>query len=352
MRGVAHAVTYYDEPPWHIVSGFKTFIRKTGKPEDFPGLHQGPLPKDAPFRILTSFDVDRKKRSDGQMAFCPMCMSTDKFLHGGCLVWFVDGGYVAAIGPECADKENMRLAKAAYGRKVQAEREENYLIERLPLVQKRLQVLESILPAFEEADRVHRVVKGKASRAKAQLSSVFKQGGVLAIEEEIEPSLRGIGPSGLTKGDQLRTVNYGSLRGETMKLNKLELSKKLSRVISTLKHYRHWWTEERALAEVIDCDESWRHETYEYLRDAEEKYKQLRNSLIDFRRFFLHDNIERIAAWTQHPAHPAPFRISLVNQQDPEGWLLEIKGPDKNHAKVLIKTMMLDRALPSELLPV
>ena len=112
-------------PAESVVQLFLEHVRRTAEPETFPTIsHSMPRADSRPI-FLRRFDVDRKKRPNGDMAPCPICSPNDaKFLNNGYLVWYPDEGVIRAIGPECGDTVfgGDQYAKALVQRFVRAQR--------------------------------------------------------------------------------------------------------------------------------------------------------------------------------------------------------------------------------------
>ena len=150
-------------PGDHVCEEFLAHVATTGEPESFPGIHPGPLDKAEPFRKLATFAIERQKRSGRDMAYCPMCHQPNKYIEGS-FVYLTRLEAVAAIGHECASKENRVAAEKDYRARRDQRAEEDHLLVDLPLVARKLEVLRRVRPAAVEALRVFSPSPERCSR--------------------------------------------------------------------------------------------------------------------------------------------------------------------------------------------
>jgi hypothetical protein len=308
---------FRDMPGRDFVEAFKAHVRDTGQPETFDGLHPGPLAKAEPFEKLASFDIDRRKRPDGDMAACPMCRRTDKYLLGA-LAYFPQLQAVAAIGHCCADKENLAAAERRFTQRRTRDQEEDYLLAELPLVHSRLAVIERARPAAVEARRVHRQFRKEAPEIQQMLRVVKKAGGRLIVSERMATAAAGVGPSGFRNGGQISTqdADFGVLRGLIAITANYDPVDELDRVVELLRPLDQGETEEAAIDYIADLDGPSRHRATVSLRDAEPSYSKFRSRLAEFCAFFAPENIDQIGSWASHRAHPQPFTASTTIGRD------------------------------------
>jgi hypothetical protein len=306
---------FKDRPTRFLKEEFGKHVSKTGSPETFPGIHPGPIPKTARFFKLGPFSIERKKRSDLDMAPCPMCQP-NKFLSGF-LVWLPELQAIAAIGHCCADKDNLAAADREYAARSARDNEEDYLLSALPRIPLRLAALDQAKPAAEEAERVYRRFRNKGSGFQKRLRSVNRQqGGRLTLTEAIEGDLASIGPAGfkgLGGGLNTRDIEFGVLTGSTALIGDYNPTGELNRIRSALNAHVCGLDEEAAMNYIVDLDERRRGEAVVQLREAERSYEKFSQRLNDFREFFSVANIERINAWSSHPLNPQPFTASFVS---------------------------------------
>lgn len=316
---------FRDMPGRNLIDDFLAHIRTTAEPESFAGIHPGPLDKTEPFRKLTPFSIDRRKRADGSMAYCPMCRQYNKFREGA-FVYLPRLQAVAAIGHECAAKENRAAAERDYRTRRDREIEENYLLANLPDVPAKLTAISQVRPAAAEALRVFRLLRKNAPSVQRQLRSVKQQDRRLIVAETIADNIAVIGPSGFRRADgrQTRDVVFGLLAGTTAVINNYDPVTELDNIELTLKPYATFPTEEAALDAICEMDPDDRKRATIQLRNSDGAFRKFQNRIEDFCAFFSPDNIRRINAWTSHPEHPAQFTITRTSK--PEGINLTIQS--------------------------
>ena len=142
-----------------------------------PAWYPGPVDKKEPFIKLVPIDVEKSKRLGRGKIPCPMCQP-NKFLSGF-LVWFPRLQAVAVIGHCCADKETAAVANREE-RKTR-EREEDYLLAKIPLIPQALRAIYEASAAAEEALRVYRHFRNKGSGFCRKLKEIDKADGILAV---------------------------------------------------------------------------------------------------------------------------------------------------------------------------
>lgn len=306
---------FKDMPGQYLIDEFLAHVRSTAEPESFAGIHPGPLDKTEPFRKLAPFSVDRRKRADGQMAYCPMCHQPNKFLEGA-FVYLPRLQAVAAIGHECAAKETRDAAERDYRARRDRQIEEDYLLANLPRVPAKLAAIEQVRPAAAEALRVFRLLRKDAPTALRQLRAVKQQGARLIVAETIDDNIVAIGPAGFkgSSGKQTRDIAFGILSGTTAVINDYNPIAELDRIKQVLQLYAGHPTEDAALNVICSMTDAERQWATTRLRQTDDAFRKFQSRIADFCAFFSPENIGRIGAWTSHSEHPAPFRITRTEK--------------------------------------
>lgn len=306
---------FKDMPGQNVIDEFLAHVRSKAEPESFAGIHPGPLDKAEPFRKLASFSVDRRKRANGDMAYCPMCHQPNKFLEGA-FVYLPRLQAVAAIGHECAAKETRAAAERDYRERRDRQIEEDYLLGNLPHVPAKLAAIEKVRPAAAEALRVFRLLRRDAPATLRQLRAVKQQGARLTVAETIADNIVAIGPSGFkgSNGRQTRDIVFGLLVGTTAVINDYNPVAELDRIEQVLKLYAGFPTEEAALNAICNMTDSERKWARNGLIKTDDAFRKFQRRIEDFCAFFSAANIGRIGAWANHPEHPAPFKITRAEE--------------------------------------
>jgi hypothetical protein len=307
---------FKDMPGDYLAEEFLAHIRATGAPEVFPGIHPGPLDRAEPFRKLAEFSIARMKRPDGDMAYCPMCHQPNKYLEGA-FVYLTELKAVAAIGHECAAKENRTAAEKDYRARRDQRTEEDYLLANLPHVVRKMDAIRAVRPAAAEALRVFRLLRKDAPNAVRLLRAIKQAGARLTIAETIDATIAEIGPSGFkgSSGKQTRDAVFGVLAGTTAVINDYNPMAELSRIEAILKAFTECGSEYDALEAICRMPDAERKWATSRLRQTDGDFRKFQARMADFCAFFTAENISRIDAWTQHPEHPARFRIKRAEQQ-------------------------------------
>lgn len=307
---------FKDMPGDYLADEFIAHIRTTGAPESFPGIHPGPLAKTEPFRKLAEFSIDRMKRPDGDMAYCPMCHQPNKYLEGA-LVYLIDLKAIAAIGHECAARENRAAADKDYRARRDQRAQEDYLLANLPHAARKLASISEVRPAAVEALRVFRLLRKDAPDAVRQLRAIKQKGARLTVTETIDAKLAEIGPSGFkgSSGKQTRDAVFGALAGTTAVINDFNPVSELNRIETVLRAVPECRSEDEALEAICRMTDSEREWATTRLRQTDIDFRKFQARMADFCAFFATANIARIDAWTQHPEHPSRFRIKRAEQR-------------------------------------
>lgn len=314
---------------------FREHIAKTGSPETFPGIFGAPLDKKEVFWKIHAFSIDRTKREQGDMAYCPMCHQYNKYLEGE-FVWLPRLQAVAAIGHECAAKENRAAADKEYKARKQQEDEEYYLLDNLHYVAARLKVVVAVSEAATEALRIFRLLRKDAPSAVSQLRRVKKNNARLIVVETIDGAAAITGPAGFrgTSGVQTRDAVFGTLSGFAAVQVEFNPKAELDKIAEVLRRHSGCATQNDALNRVCQMSDRDRKWATAELQRAEADFQKLQGKMREFCEFFSAANIERISRWVSHPEHPSPFTVKRIEQS--AGTVITIRSA-KDDVRVVIK---------------
>ncbi|HEY3909815.1 MAG TPA: hypothetical protein VGM07_07985 [Stellaceae bacterium] len=298
-------------PGNYLIEEFLAHIRSTGQPETFPGLHRGPIAKTEPFSLLKRFEIDRRKRPDGDLAPCPMCQP-NKYLRGS-LVYLSDLRAVAAIGHCCADKENLAIADREYRERIARDLEDDYLIAHIPLISAYLSVVARVRPAAREAERIYRSFRNAGASFQRPLRLLKKVGGLLALDEQLQVPADIAGPAGFRSRARIinQKIEFGFLRGMIALSSDYDPVRELDRIITAVRLYNHGETDNALLDYVTGLDPQSRRVATIKLREAGIGYSKFQNRIADFCNFFTPANIGLLNKWASHPVNPYRFEAYL-----------------------------------------
>jgi hypothetical protein len=123
-------------PPPSLQHEFKDHIRRTSRPEDFPGLSWTEPPfKLAGSHIVCRFQIDGSKRASEHYIPCANCGNQPKFLDGA-LIWSPDHR-IRLIGHCCAaatSGDTYQKMLNEHEEKEQTERNVEFLLSHLSLI--------------------------------------------------------------------------------------------------------------------------------------------------------------------------------------------------------------------------
>ncbi|MBN1916712.1 MAG: hypothetical protein JW889_02285 [Verrucomicrobia bacterium] len=306
------------------VQRFLDHVRQTGQPETFPDLDWSHPPAwSTPF-ILKNFDVDRKKRPDGDMAPCAICSPRrPKCLKKLYLIYYELEGVVRVIGPECgAQIEGGELFVAeltAFKRRERQQRAEATLEQKLPFVPQMIVALDALRPALTEADRLHRKLRGDNSAIARQFRQLKNQGGgLLTVSVEIEPQRKEVepadgddvddndrpervGPRGFGRGVDTYTESFGVLVGEAMFASSFTPLENLDDLLAVAQVLPSVSDVQTAFDWMCDHEDLVLFEQIvEQLHKLDAGYHRLVEQLASVRSFFSVEFFSRLNGWGQH----------------------------------------------------
>jgi hypothetical protein len=295
---------YPKEPGPYLHQELLDFSKRTARPEEFPGLHPGPIPHDEPFVILGNIDIDKSRRPAGDLIPCAMC-TPNRFLQGK-HIYVPRFQCVTIIGHCCADKDTLASATQTFDAKVQKESEENYLLKALPLVGSKLDVLEAVQAKAVEGRRLHRLFNRNASHILDYLRNIRRNGGTLTVSTKIpidHEAERFAGPAGYKRDEeeQYKTTQIGTLHGLCIAVAKYEPDRELILIRQALSQLSVQRDEEETFYYVADLSDSDRESQVTLLRNIDRTYSRFSKRLAEFVSFFEEDNIALLNKWGKHP---------------------------------------------------
>lgn len=171
-------IIFEEKPSLDFRTRFLAHTKKTGSPETFSGLYLGKIQKGEPFKLLCDFDVPREKRPDDEVP-CPICWQPSQFMYGW-LAWFHERGWVACIGPTCADR--LQEALDEFQKTEELHLIDNELRGLLRLTVAWRTELEMAKIAAEKIDGLKSDFNKFGKMCKTPLKPVYKQGGELSAD--------------------------------------------------------------------------------------------------------------------------------------------------------------------------
>jgi hypothetical protein len=293
-------------------------LKETGEPEKIVGLYRGKIDRDARFRILRKVSISRKKRPLGDMVHCPRCGCDDKFLEGA-FAWFHELQYCAVIGHCCAGHEALDEAEREFKWREKRDYEENYLLEGLPNLRRKAELLSELRSPAGEAQRLYRQFRNKAAEIHRHLRDIKAQrGGHLRLIEILgstEADSEYVGPAGFRGrgGSEVesRDIDLGYMVGVTAVSKDYSPIKQLDETLRVLDSFDvRVESEDQALDLIVGMDERRRRAAVAILKAVDHGYEKFARKLSDFWAFFTRENIERLNAYGTHAENPFHFEAS------------------------------------------
>lgn len=270
------------------------------QPELIPELWHEPIDPNEEFDILGHVSVDPSKRPEQDYAPCPMCQP-NKFIHGR-LCYFPRLQACAIIGHCCADQQQRAGAERRYREQRARDFHEEYFLRALPLIPRKLEIIQAVRPKAEEALRLHKKFHKEAHRLMTLLREVAKDnGGRLRVQFEVELKAAINDKSEGIRFERLIDANdWGVLDGLTALRSKYDPVLELDAMAKALEHGNVGTDEERIFDTIIRMSPEDRTWTYTVLKRVDEnQWPKFAGKLEDFCVFFEHDNLHRLARWGQ-----------------------------------------------------
>lgn len=313
IKATSHRV-FKDRPSVVYIDDFAQHIRDTGSPETYPGLYQNKISREAKFRRLRAFSIDRKKRHEMGKAFCPRCGQVDKFIHGT-LAWFPDLQICAAIGNCCASHEAGAEADREFRERQKVNYEESYLLAALPLLKERLAIARGLREGCQETLKIYRQFRKEATPLQTALRRLKDQySGHLVVtsviggaSEEPDDGREGYeGPAGFRgKGRyqvETRDTDLGLMGGLVALQKDFNPQKDLDTIERQLASFDSIPEGEGAAIDfIVSMSAAQRTAAVAILLAADRNFGRLVEHLDDFWSFFSSENLAAIQRYSEHP---------------------------------------------------
>ncbi|WP_454683513.1 hypothetical protein [Ancylobacter moscoviensis] len=280
-------------------------------PETFSGLYWGKIDRDEGFIILKRFEIERKKRADGKLAFCPRCCQHDKYRKGD-LAWFPRLMVCAAIGNCCAGHEAGTTAAKEFKAKKDRDARENYLLEHLPLMAAKLDAVAQLEPVAVAAGEIYRQFRREVPKVHSQLRAAkANYGGNLVVSrvlrtDDAEDESDYVGPAGFGRrsGVETQETTLGLMAGQIALIRDFAPERELTMVRRQLESVGFSFTDEDAVDFILRNSERELKVALVILQSADEGHAKLVSRLREFWSFFTPENIGLIHAYGIHEDSP------------------------------------------------
>lgn len=287
-------------PTGLVLEAFVRHVAATGSPETFSGISTTKPPDFGRLGVLVEFHAERARRSDGNLAPCPICSPHDpQYLHG-LLIWCEATAAIYAIGMDCGRKlwKHGRLdqAVADFHQSRTRNAVEEELLERLPQVPAFRAWLNVHLEIARVADRLTSGFRKSAPRVHATIKEAFAHGGQLRLNAG---DAAGGGPYTIV-GPGFVKHSFGAearlSRLNTERLEHLDFGDDPLDCIE-------------AIAKIRPIEQTI---ALKWLRDAGSEAQKVYDHLRDCWAFLDPANMEVLAKWSD--TRSAPFRLAAYVQ--------------------------------------
>lgn len=280
-------------PTWAAASAqrssFLEHLRETAQPETYPHLSHTKPPANARFvLVVKDFTVDPRRRPGGEMIPCAACQTLKKF-NTGALAYYPEEQVLRVIGNRCGD-ERRAEADAEYDARTRQRRVEEYLLERLPVLDSVLARALALRPAAEHAQQLSSHLRHKARTFCTAVLRETKAGdGVLSylhLGQDAEGN------------DAAFRINVHRITGADFLRPMYEPASKLGLVLVRLQHCRRGDADE-AIEWLIDnqADALELEKLKIALEDAHKGLERVAELIAVARVFLTADNVRGIDEW-------------------------------------------------------
>lgn len=305
---------FYSEPSPAEIDEFREWSKKTGQPEFWPRLTVSPAPTTVLPVPITTVDIDRHQRPDGNEIPCSLCSpDRPKFLHNGKLCWYPDERVVRLIGPECIKRffgENeARAWRAAAEEKERKEAQENFLTRHLPSTRSMSAALERDRVAIIESQRLYQAFRA-SPKIQALLRSAEKKGGYTAVQKN-DREIAKVGPRGFGGSSDETEVYIGVVYGGPLfrtKSNLIQRFEKLKRLVLALptadnEEEAFDWVCENEGTDLIN-------QAVNALRAAALERQEILQQINSVQQFFEKDHIDALTLFARSKPDGIEFQVS------------------------------------------
>jgi len=273
-------------------------LKEHNQPELIRELRHEAIARTEEFDILCEVSIDPSKRPEQDFAPCPMCQP-NKFIRGR-LCYFPRLNCCAIIGHCCADKKQRDSAEHRFREASNRNWQEDFLLEALPLIPRKLEVIAATRGKAVEALRLHKKFRKDAHRLMQLLREISKNhGGRLQVQFEVES--KAAVNERVTSGRFERLVDmndYGVLSGLTALRANYDPVLELNDIESVLRVIEVGVESEFVMNYIIAMDVKHREWTYTVLNDIDSRrWRNFTLKLDDFCSFFDSENLVRLARW-------------------------------------------------------
>lgn len=298
---------FWERPGSDVVQEIKGHVADGGEPYAWRGhTHTKPPPGSKPV-YLEEFDLPEKRLRARRWAPCPCCApETPKYGRNGKIAWFPDEGVIRLLGPDCfksLDKEGHEEAKRQLEIERRRKRDTDYLLSKLPLLSKVIQVGNDAVPVAKALDEFHANLHEKLALDRLPLWDHVRTDGNLRVKERSEEFRRNADGSMRVQEVEIDRV-YATLGGyEILNPSRASCASRLLAALRTLREYDfgNSWRER-----LDTMDDNQKMKAAQKIGSAVESAKSCLAKVEKLRRFTDRVTINTLRGWGRQVGCPQP----------------------------------------------
>jgi hypothetical protein len=307
--------SYFERPNRALVVVLKQYIQQFGTPHLWWGHTHSTPAKGSNVTFLGKYSLPRTYHRRSKWAPCPCCsLRSPKYFKQGLIAWFPDEGVIRCVGDQCykkMDPEGYKLAMEQLNTEMEAERDIESLLKRLPLVPGVMKDIQASLVAVEAIDRMRNtLVKTLDEKLDIRLWPEVSSGMLrtVILREEIQRG-RG-GHEEIHLKHDFR--DFGMVDGfVALKPGRSTLR---SRLEGLLKHLAAIDFGSELEARIVAMTEVERKAAVKILKAAHSQAAKLLAEAEQSRRFFARSPLNTINNWSKQSHSPIRVHFSIDDE--------------------------------------
>jgi hypothetical protein len=321
---------YFERPSKELVRLIKEFIDRFGTPHLWWGhTHTHPT-KGSRVTFLAKYSLPKSHHAPDRWAPCPCCSPRHpKYFRQGLIAWFPDEGVIRCVGDQCykkLDPEGYELAMKQLNTEIEAERTENFLLTRIPLIPDYIRTLQTNLPPIEALDQMLNKLQYTLYQTFGFTLWAHVETGILQCTVKRTELRRGRdGEEDLHEFDDFET--YGAIAGfSALRPMNWRMAKRLSDRIRNFDLVNFGPDPLPRLSTMTELE---RRKVVKILTYAHNKARDICAEAEDARRFFTTATLSTINGWSQTEGSPERVHFAM----DQEGFYVA-RDAEESHTRI------------------
>lgn len=298
---------FWERPGSDVVQEIKSHVADGGEPYTWRGhTHTKPPVGSKPF-YLEEFDLPEKRLRAKRWAPCPCCWpDIPKYGRNGKIAWFPTEGVIRLLGPECfksLDKEGHEEAKRQLDIERRRKQNTDYLLSKLPLLNKVIKVGDEAIPVAKALDEFRANLQEKLALDRLPLWDHVRSDGSLKIRERSEEFRRNADGSMRTQEVEIDRVYAPLSSYEILNPSRTSCASRLQAALRTLREYDYGvgWRER-----LDSMDDNQKMKAAQAIGSAVASVKSSLAKLETLRSFTDRVTINTLRGWGRQDGCPMP----------------------------------------------